>query len=145
MKIRKPEDERFFKDIVLNDILEEISSENGTILKSTHQPKKQKSSIKKIFFIFLSIIIFIAILFKLLTYTDNKVEVTPKVAIPNTQEWKMEKDRVGYKKISLPKVIKEEYPLKKTSSNKISKIKIIPIQKTERELAKEVLRQQLLN
>ena len=41
MKKRKPEDERFFKDIVLNNILEEISNEHGkTLQRTSSKPKK---------------------------------------------------------------------------------------------------------
>lgn len=41
MKIRKPDDEKFFKDIVLKDILEEISNEDGKTLKNEPQPLKK--------------------------------------------------------------------------------------------------------
>lgn len=52
MKIRKPDDEKFFKDIVLNDILEEISNEDGVTPNDTSKalkraPLKRDTLVKK--------------------------------------------------------------------------------------------------
>lgn len=57
----------------------------------------------------------------------------------------MPEDRAGYTKPVPPKVVKEK-PLPKTEIKSTpAKMKPVPIQKTERELAKEALKQQMLN
>lgn len=57
----------------------------------------------------------------------------------------MEEDIAGYKKSVSTKVVEEKPVLAKGVKSTPVKIKPIPIQKTERELAKEALRQQMLN
>ena len=162
MKIKKPEDEKYFKDIVLNDILEEISSETGAQISTTSQRKKRDSSKKKLFnrttlftILAASLFLFMLMLYTLVTDATKEVKPipqTPIVLTPKTdkQEWKMEEDRLGYKKPISIKVVKEEITPKKNVPMKViavkqKKSKVIPIQKTERELAKEALRQQMLN
>lgn len=152
MKIRKPDDEKYFKDIVLNDILGEISNENGEIPDNNYQQKntssvKKKFSAKKLFNVVISIalLLLIIILLNLSTETETVVQHTPKKTTIDKQEWKMEKDRNGYKeKLPIKVVGKKTIPKKEVILESV-KIEPIPIQKTERELAKEVLRQQLLN
>jgi hypothetical protein len=162
VKIKKPEDEKYFKDIVLNDILEEISNEGeGTVTHTSHI-KKRKTSQKKrstqtllFMAIFILLILFIITLFRLLT--DAAAEVKPVFQTPkstilhsDTQEWKMEEDRVGSTKSTAPKVIKTKHISKKEVTPKTIEIKAVkskplPKQKTQRELAKEALRQQMLH
>ena len=158
MKIRKPDDEKFFKDIVLKDILEEISNEDGKTLKNEPQPLKKKPHKKKrsgtkIFFMSLGIFLLLSlvIIFKFVADATTMVEETPQLISKNTmdindtQEWKMEEDRVGYKKPAPPKVIKEKPVIQMDIKSTPAKPKPVPVQKTERELAKEALRQQMLN
>ena len=152
MKIRKPDDEKYFKDIVLNDILREISNE--TEEKSNHIYKqKNTSSIKKKFSakqlfnigIGIALLLLIIVLFTPNTETKTVVQHTPKKPAIDKQEWKMEKDRKGYKEKLPVNVVKKKTIPKKEILLKPTKIESIPIQKTQRELAKEVLRQQLLH
>ncbi len=152
MKIRKPDDEKFFKDIVLNDILDEISNEDKDVVDDAPQPRKKKHSKKnlsgkKIFFVglTLSLILLILVLFKLVTDATNVVKHPFEKVTPDTQEWKMDRDRNDYNKTLPKKVVKEKKTLIKEIQIKPLKIKPIPVQKTERELAKEALRQQMLN
>ena len=72
MKIKKPEDEKYFKDIVLNSILDEISSEthiansiqnNQKELPRTTEPTEKKSIFKRVFFALVSIIFLAFVLF----------------------------------------------------------------------------------
>ena len=151
MKIRKPDDEKYFKDIVLNDILGEISNENEDA-PNAHQSKnrpstKNKFSVKKIFTIGLGILLllFIVLLFNLDTETKPIEKHTPEKPTIDKQEWKMEEDRNGYKEKLPIKIIEKKTTPKKEIVYTPVKIEPIPIQKTERELAKEILRQQLLN
>ena len=164
MKIKKPEDEKYFKDIVLKDILDEISNEDEIKVSKTVKRKKKKDSRKKLsaktlifLAIFILFLLFIIILFRL--FSDATSEVTPmpttKVVSVTTQkvdaqEWKMKEDRADYMKTTSPKMKKVKHTPKKEILNKPIKIKTVkskPIVKkrTERELAKEALRQQMLN
>ncbi len=151
MKIRKPDDEKFFKDIILNDILEEISNENKDI-SHTRSIKKRPSS-KNIFssknLLNISIGIFslllIVLLFNLATETEPVEKTTQKKSVFDKQEWEMEKEREEYKEELPFEVVEKKVIQKKEVKSKPIKIKSIPIQKTERELAKEALRQQMLN
>ena len=152
MKIKKPEDEKFFKDIVLNNILDEISSEKEDILDDgfPHQIKQKstnKISANKILIVLLSIILFViaVLLFNLTTETKTEEKHTRKKPIIDKQEWKMEKDRKVDKEKLSTKVVEEKMPPKEEVKTQLINIEPIPIQKTERELAKEALRQQLLN
>ena len=151
MKIRKPDDEKYFKDIVLNDILGEISNENQDVpnahLSKNRASTKNKFSIGKIFTIGLSIflLLFIVLLFNLDTETKPTEKHTSQKPTIDKQEWKMEKDRNGYTENLPIKVVKKKTIPRKEVLLKPIKIEPIPIQKTERELAKEALRQQILN
>ena len=152
MKIKKPEDEKFFKDIVLNNILNEISSEKEDIFDDSYSHQiKQKSTNKisdnKILTVLLSIILFViaVLLFTLPTETKTEGKHTRKNPIIDKQEWKMEKDKKVDKEKLSTKVFEEKMPPKEEVKPQLINIEPIPIQKTERELAKEALRQQLLN
>jgi len=165
VKIRKPEDEKFFKDVVLKDILEEISNEDEIKTDSTARIKKRKSSqktfsVKSLLFMAIAIllVLFIITLFKLVTESTEEVKPlsqTPKVITTKTdaESWKMPEDGGDYKKITSSKVLKEtQIPKKVIKRNTIEikpkKSKPLPppsLKKTERELAKEALRQQMLN
>ena len=157
MKIKKPEDEKYFKDIVLNDILEEISNETGApkpaeLKKKTTHKKKYFS--KGIFFIIIAILFFFFVMTLLNLVTDATTEAKPISTIPThtiaeTEDWKMDEDIGASQKTTLPKVIKAKPIVQKkvqtkTIEMKAVKPKPIPKQKTERELAKEALRQQML-
>ena len=161
MKIRKPEDEKFFKDVVLKDILEEISNEDEIRETNTVKLKKRKSYYtlltKTIFFIVITTILtlFSILLFSLVTDATQEEKPTSKgleVIMPKetTQEWKMEEDRAGYiktipHKTETAKHIPQKETLSKTIEIKAVKSKPLPKKKTEHELAKEALRQQMLN
>ena len=152
MKIRKPDDEKFFKDIVLNDILDEISNENQDVSENTPPLRRKKHSKKnlsgkKIFFVglIISLILLVLVLFNLVTDATNVVTHPFEKIATDTQEWKMDKDRSDYNGTLAKKVVKEKKVLPKKVELKPLKIKPIPIQKTERELAKEALRKQMLN
>jgi len=159
VKIKKPEDEKYFKDIVLRDILEEISNEEGIAIHTPQikRPSKKKLFSKNILFITISIIFlfFMITLFKLVTdvTTEEKpISQTSETLITDTQEWKMEEDKADDKKIVAPKAVQETHISKKAVQNKTIEIKAVkpkPVtkQKTEREreIAKEILRQQMLN
>jgi len=162
VKIRKPDDEKYFKDIVLNDILEEISNEDNIQIGTTTQKEKREPSKKKLFnrtilftILTASLLLFMFMLSTLVTDATSEEKSTPQiptVITPQTDEqaWKMEKDRLGYKKSTSTKIVKKETKPKKSIATKVIKVKpkkskVIPIQKTEHELAKEALRQQMLN
>ena len=143
MKIKKPEDEKYFKDIVLKDILDEISDETGApkVSESTkRKPRKSKLFSKILFFIIIAVlfVFFVLALFNLVTDATTEPKPIAKhdtnVTI-ETEDWKMDEDS-GISK----KTIKIKVP-----ETKITKAKPLPRKKTERELAKEALRQQMLN
>ncbi|SFV66376.1 hypothetical protein MNB_SV-3-661 [hydrothermal vent metagenome] len=147
MKIKKPEDEKYFKDVVLNNILEEISTETG-VPKPT-QLKQKKSHKKKLFFkiiFFIAIAvcsIFVMILFNLITEATKKANPVQATAISNKVEkenWKMPEDRIDVKKTSSYPEITPKTMQKKDIKIRSAKQK----QKTQRELAKEALRLQML-
>jgi len=152
VKIRKPDDEKFFKDIVLNDILREISNETKETPNHTYRQKntssvKKKFSAKQLFYAGIGIALPLLIIILFTPNTENKtiVQHTPKKPAIDKEEWKMEKDRRGHREKLPVKAAKKKTIPKKEILLKPTKIEPIPIQKTERELAKEVLRQQLLH
>ena len=161
MKIKKPEDEKYFKDVVLKDILEEISNEDEIQVENTAKPKKRKSSqkliAKTIFYLIIMaiLIVFSVLLFSLVTDATSEVDSVPEVVETltpeaDTQEWKMIEDRTGYINTNPPKMQKIKQIQKKEVIHKPIKIKAVKVkpvtkQKTEHELAKEALRQQMLN
>ena len=147
MKIKKPEDEKYFKDVVLKDILTEISHETGTKINHNSSAKKRKKTKQKIsstllFFIASAIllVLFSLILFKYVgEATVEEKSVPQTLTVPTTESkeesWKMPEDRETYKKpIAKKKVL--HTPIKAAKSK--------PKQMSERERAKEALRQQLL-
>lgn len=160
MHIKKPEDEKYFKDIVLNDILDEISTEVGE--KKMHSKPsavktKKRNSFNGLFV--LKVILYFTLIAVLLFFTlivfgkttDAIIEPIPTKALTKkednkTQDWKMQKDIIIKKdKISHKKQGIEKNIIQIDSKN-IKAIKSKPIveQKTQRELAKEALRQQML-
>ena len=120
MKIRKPDDEKFFKDIVLNDILGEISSETKDTSNHTYKQKntlsvKKNFSTRQLFNIGISIalLLLIIVLFTPNIETKTVVQQTPKKPAIDKQEWKMEKDRKEYKEKLPVKVAKKRLFQKK--------------------------------
>ena len=153
MKIQKPEDEKYFKDIVLNDILEEISnehkdtSEHAPMLKEESPDKKKLSSKEVLSFIIITLLVlFIILVFKPLSRTETPVTPKSKKITIDTQEWKMEEDRSNYKKVLPAKkvVITPSIPKIKVQQKAIEK-KPISSKKSEREIAKQLLKKQMSN
>ena len=154
MKIKKPEDEKYFKDVVLKDILTEISHETGAKINHNSAAKKrkktkQKISSKLLFFIAGAILLvfFTLILFKYVreaTVEEKPVPQTPTLTTTESKEesWKMPEDREAYKKPA-PKKKVAHTPIKPIEIKAV-KSKPKPKQMSERERAKEALRQQLL-
>ena len=155
MKIKKPEDEKYFKDVVLKDILTEISHETGAKINHNSSTKKRKKTKQKIsstllFFIASAIllVLFSLILFKYVgeaTVEEKLVPQTLTVTTPKSKEesWKMPEDREAYKKpVAKKKVV--HTPIKPIEIKAV-KSKPKPKQMSERERAKEALRQQMLN
>jgi len=163
VKIRKPDDEKFFKDVVLNDILDEISNEDGVASNNKPHPRKKNTFGKTLLYLVIgfTLVLFVVILFRFVgeaTTAKTIEKPIPQKIVPelnDTQEWKMEEDRSDYQKPVPPKVVQEkaiiekaiiEKPVIKMEIKKDPvKLKPVPIQKTEREIAKESLRQQMLN
>jgi len=158
VKIKKPEDEKYFKDIVLKDILDEISTETGApkVSESTkRKPRKSKLFSKTLFFLIILLLFFFFVLMLSHLVTDATTE--PKAIAKldtnttvETEDWKMEKDRLTSKKTTLRKAIKvKPFVQKKVQSNTVEhktvKPKPLPRKKTERELAKEALLRQMKN
>ena len=152
MKIKKPEDEKYFKDVVLKDILTEISHETGASINHNPSVKKRKKSKQKIssktlFFMASAIllVLFALILVKFVgeaTVEEKPVPQTPTLTTAESKEesWKMPEDRETYKKpIAKKKVL--HTPIKPIE---IKAAKSKPKQMSERERAKEALRQQML-
>jgi len=143
VKIKKLEDEKYFKDIVLNNILDEISNETGA-------PKVLKIKKRKLFqnrfftgVLFIIAILFFLSVFAILFHSKTNVVIKPEtISKPDinttidTEDWKMEEDRASYKKNK-----KQTKPLMKKAIPQKPK----PRKKTERELAKEALKRQMLN
>jgi len=153
VKIQKPEDEKYFKDIVLNDILEEISNEHKdtsehTLMLKEESPDKKKLSSKEVlsFIIITLLVLFIILVFKPLSRTETPVTPKSKKITIDTQEWKMEEDRSNYKKVLPAKkvVITPSIPKIKVQQKAIEK-KPISSKKSEREIAKQLLKQQMSN
>jgi hypothetical protein len=157
VKIQKPEDEKYFKDIVLNDILEEISNEtNDNTKHKTMSQKKYAStkrpSSKKIlsFIIVFLLLLFMGILFISETQTKIDIKSTIQKKPITTQKWKMEKDRTDNGEIATPKTITKPLPLPLIKINtpietKKEEKKPMVNEITERERAKKALKQQMLN
>lgn len=157
MKIRKPEDEKYFKDIVLKDILNEISEETGAPKVSgsiKRKPHKSKVFSKVLFFIIIAVLFlfFVLALFNLVTDATTKPKPITKLDTNTsleTDDWKMNEDRNVSKKTVAVKVLKAKPVVQKKVQSKTIEIKAVkpkplPKKKTERELAKEALRQQML-
>ncbi|MBA1421116.1 MAG: hypothetical protein FAF03_09775 [Epsilonproteobacteria bacterium] len=140
----------------LNDILEEISTETGAPKPSQLKQKNLRKInyfLKPCFFIIAIVFsLFIVVLSNLVTDATKEVKSTPKIVTSspeNTEDWKMPEDRIESKKTSVPHVIEltpvhkkmvQKKPIKVESVKPKPKIK----KKTERELAKEALRLQML-
>ena len=158
MKIRKPEDEKYFKDIVLNNILDEISNETGApkVSESTkREPRKSKLFSKALFSLIIAVLSFFFVLALFNLVTDATTEPKPIAKLDTnttveTEDWKMDKDMVESKKTTAVTVLKVKPIVQKKVQSKTIEIKAVkpkplPKKKTERELAKEALRQQMLN
>lgn len=153
MKIKKPEDEKYFKDIVLKDILNEISNETGAPKISESTQKKYRNNtrfFKILFFIFFALLFFffVLILFHLISNASTKPKTITKLhssTTIETENWKMEKDRVISKKTTRLKTIKVKPVIQNKMQHKTEKSKPLPKKKTERELAKEALLRQMKN
>jgi len=155
VKIKKPEDEKYFKDVVLKDILTEISHETGAKINHNSSAKKRKKTKQKIsskiLFFMASVILLVSftlILFKYVgeaTVEAQPVPKMPTVTITESKEesWKMPEDREAHKKPA-PKKKVVHTPIKPIEIKAI-KSKPKPKQMSERERAKEALRQQMLN
>jgi len=135
MKIRKPEDEKYFKDIVLNNILDEISHEQGLSPKTSHQ---KKSIFLRLFWL-VGIFGFLLFLWMLWQVLADATQSKVPAATTYTQEWhapvvkaKKETIVIDEKSVKALKVVQKVLPPKPTP------------QKSERALAKEALRQQML-
>jgi len=144
------------KDTLLNSIMQEIDEENGLEIKPKEEAVikvRKKRSFLKLLFNFILTLIFLVILFVLYVVISSVEEsaLKHKIAPP---------ERV----VSMPvrviakKVVKKTMPLFETHIelfkkpkvvekrvDKPLKIKLQPKKKTQRELAKEALRQQMLH
>lgn len=160
MKIRKPNDEKYFKDIVLNDILVEISNENVQDKKTTITSKKNKPFLTRKTFYILSICLIL--IFTLFNFKPLKQLAPTKVdskEMNNTQSWKMEKDQNGSHDNESLNIVKKITSERQTSPKEIYTetknaqpvstpkpiSKPVLTEEMQRELAKEALRQQMLN
>jgi len=150
VKIRKPEDEKYFKDVVLKDIFEEISKENGIKQERIPQKalqKKRRSQYLLFLFMVLLLILFTLItmpFLKGITTKDSKITITTyKKKIK--EEWKMPEDRDGYVP-TIEKKMKKITPKQIPARNHLESKKVKRERsKSEKELAIEKLRQQLLD
>ena len=138
MKIRKPEDEKYFKDIVLNNILDEISHEQRLSPKTSHQ--KKSIFLRLLWLIgFFGFLLFTWMLWQVLDDATQSKAPTPKTAT-YTQEW-----HAPVKKPKKDTIVIDEKSVKAVKVvQKVLLPKPAP-QKSERELAKEALRQQMLH
>lgn len=158
MKIKKPEDEKYFKDIVLNEILDEISSETGAP-KVTEVKKRKKHKnrfFSKTLFVTIIAILFFFFVIALFNVVDDATSEAKLLSKPatnsplDTEDWKMAEDQTMPQKTAVPKAIKEKSIIQKKPQSKIIEINSVKPKpdakkKTERELAKEALRLQMLN
>ena len=172
MKIKKPEDEKYFKDIVLNSILDEISSEthianatqnNQKEPPRTTEPTEKKSIFKKVFFalvsiIFLAFVLFLVNLIQEAINDNTPADLTIEKNTTSTKEYTtIQEDRTKTYhqtqtvKHTIPnKPLTKKLPVKKEElSAQIIEFKVIHPSssakpKNDRERAKEALKKQML-
>ncbi len=86
MKLKKPEDEKYFKDVVLNSILQEISQEQGIATPTKRTTNKQKIAWGKLFFYLALGVVVMAVgfVFYLVSVATQK-EVSPTPSATHTE------------------------------------------------------------
>lgn len=152
MKKREPEEERFFKDIVLNHILEEIANENGrTLQRASAKPEKR---IKK-WIIWVPPAVMATLLSAfLLSNAKDKATASQKPAIlpkqtamqaskpePEKTKTVQQQQQSPEPQIQIKKADRSLIITAQTPAENVSK----PAQQTEREKAKAQLLQQMKN
>ena len=147
MKATKPEDERYFKDIVLNSILKEISSEHGKTLQSTSSKPKKRIN-KRIVWLFL-VAAFITGSTAFLIQKSNSIAAIPKAPTVLPEQTVIQTPKPQPKKI---KVVHQQQSSELTVQKKENtlimasqpaKASTKPTQPSEREIAKAQLLQQM--
>lgn len=127
MKIRKPEDEKYFKDIVLNNILDEISSETGA---PTSKETKRKIAFKRNIIFGGLTLLTIFLLLLLFSFAIDKHKKKLPIKPIQTEVWKRKK------------VIKVANQVKFKTT--IEPIFVSNRDKEEHDLAKKALKEELL-
>ena len=147
MRIKKPEDEKYFKDIVLKEILDEISTETGApkVLESSKKEPQKNRLLSKTLFFSIIVLIFFFFVLTLSRFLTDVIRPSQTIASMDTnttvetEDWKMKEDRIPVQK-----------------SRRIKTIKVKPIvpqhiksqyiqKKTDRIRAKEALLHQMQN
>jgi cytoskeletal protein RodZ len=150
VKIRKPEDEKYFKDITLNSILQEISKENEVSQHRSAPKKTEKRSKTLLIFkmIFFGIFPILLLLFFFIPFKQTDTKIAKKTETYTTAP--SDKKSVS-KTETKDKVIKKIAIAKKPKTPKESNVveivskKEAPKNKTAREKAKENLLKQMKN
>jgi len=140
VKIRNPEDEKYFKDITLNNILQEISNETQDHIDEPMYHKEESKSQNTFYFqMMLFGLLPIALLlffFTPFSQTDNnQVKKMQTKSIPQTQT-----DSIGRAQLK-PKYVKHTTT---TKPKEITPIAQNETPKTQREIAKASLKNSLL-
>jgi len=141
VKIKNPQDEKYFKDITLNNILLEISKENETYHNKSVHNKTEKESQTQFYFkiMFFAILPILLLLFFFIPFKQIDTKRTKTSNIQLIQ------------KKTIPKMQTKEKITKKTVLPKKARvIKVItqkknPLKRTVREQAKEDLLKQMKN
>ena len=141
MKIQKPEDEKYFKDIVLNNILEEISQEDENCIPDLFPCTREKKSKTKLF---LHIVFFGLLPIMLLVFFFTPLKTTNKQITKDTTIITAPKKTVT----TLQKEVLQPHKIVKPRKQQTKTIKIIsknPKPKIEsvRDKAKNDLLQQM--
>ena len=140
MKIRNPEDEKYFKDITLNSILQEISQENeknedfNKALQSEINNKSQTKFYLQIIFYAIMTILLLLFFFIPLNQPKSTVNTSKAPSTKATQKKTIDTIQTKEKlpeKIKLPEVIKMVSKKKKPTTESI------------RDTAKEALLKQM--
>jgi hypothetical protein len=143
----KPHEERFFKDIVLKSILEEISNEQEKPLQDLIPTKPQrytKTQIAFLSFLSASVIVLAVFLIPLTMKVTKPVQATQYAALQTDKQESKKTTDIQEKKLTELKIQAKDDSLLIVSQNS-AKTSIGPTQLSEHEIAKAQLLEQMKN
>lgn len=159
----KPQKDKSSKDALLNQILQEIHDENNETTNNTYQEKKsqnynKRSSIKNIIISILMIIVIASLVFFQPNNETKKIEnyetkknmliITETNRLTNQKEQaeikkEIESQQKLYREVQHRKIAERKAIEDKKRNTEKEKVLNVQNQKTEREIAKEILMKQM--